>query len=142
METIYTKQLIDQGQSPPPNSNIIDPTSIDQTISALRSIRKNTTKIEIFDYSPSQKPTGTILPVNDHVNKSGINPLVGRQKQLGVEFIDLTALYVKKKGGVTTICCGNHPIPENTHYPSMYMHTISILAKAMDYKEINAYIVC
>ncbi|MFQ6609210.1 MAG: hypothetical protein ACE5D7_00275 [Fidelibacterota bacterium] len=142
METIYTRQLIDEGHTPHPHAIIVDPVNIDQTISTLKSIREKTVKIEIFDYSPPQKPTGRILSVNDHVNRSGINPLVGRQKLLDVEFIDLTGMYVKKKGGITTICCGNHPIPENTLYPSMYLSTVSILAKAMDYKEIHAYIVC
>ncbi len=142
METIITSHLIDRGFQQDKKSTIVDPEDIDSTISVLRTLRKNSDTLEIYDCAPWLNLTGNRIPVSDHVNRTGVNPLVGRQKKLNVEFIDLTSLYVKKTRGVTTFCCGNHPVPDRVPYPSMFLSTISILARALDYKEIHAYVVC
>ncbi len=142
METIYTRQLADRRLPSGSNPIIIDPENIEQTIAVLKSILEKSDTIEIFDCPSLNNLVGKIIPVNDHVNRTGINPLVGRQKISTVEFIDLTQLYVNKPDGVTTYCCGNHPIPDGIPHPTMFLSTISILARALDYKEIHAYVVC
>jgi hypothetical protein len=142
MVIIYTKQLHETGLMPEGNNVVVmDPKDVDACIPALQEMRKFVDKISIYDLCPSTKNTEEIIPVNDHVNRTGENPLIGRQGKLNVEFPDITSLYVKKENGVTTFCCGNHEPLEKIEYPSMYLSNISILARVLDFKEIHGYIV-
>lgn len=142
MVIIYTSQLHDTGLMPEgSNVVIMDPNDIDACILALQEIRKFVDQISIYDVSPSANNAGEILPVNDHVNRTGENPLINRQKKLNVEFPDISSLYIKKEKGITTFCCGSHDPKDKIENPSMYLSNISILARVLDFREIHGYIV-
>ena len=142
MVIIDTKQLEEKGVLPVgSNTVVMDPLDSDSCIPALREIRKLVNKISLYDVSHSGKISNLVIPVNDHINRSGVNPLLGRQQDLMVDFIDISSLYVQKETGITTICCGGHKIPENTEYPSMYLSSLAILAHVLGFSEIHGYIV-
>ena len=52
METIITSHLIDRGFQQDKKSTIVDPEDIDSTISVLRTLRKNSDTLEIYDCAP------------------------------------------------------------------------------------------
>ena len=76
------------------------------TIDQIRSI--DNTSIEIYDYTfnPNLKLNETI-PVSDHINQTGNNPLIGHQAEIKKPFIDISNLY-NSKDGVTTHCLGKY----------------------------------
>ena len=73
---------------------------------------------------------GTIFIVNDHINKTGINILRGKQQYLKIDFIVISNLYSRSQKGITTQCCGQF-LDTKRAYPSHYLCQVSILAKAL-----------
>ena len=109
--------------------------------SALYLILKEAKQLAIYDTTTTQNhPPNAIISVNDHINRTGKNPLIGNQKKLSIDFIDITRLYQRKKNGVNTNCCGNE-LNEKYSYPSHYLCNISILAKAIGIQKIAAFLV-
>ena len=52
-----------------------------------------------------EKKEKEILHTNNHINKSGTNPLL-INKQKKIEFYDITQIYQQKTGGIVTTCLG------------------------------------
>ena len=120
---------------------IVDPINIDETLQVLLKNKNKTNTISIYDKTFNNKlPNKHIIPVNDHINKTGINPLIGRQKQLNIDFIDMTHVYNKQPEGVITHCYGK-TLPLNNNNESHYMSLITILCKATGYTSINGFLV-
>ncbi len=87
---------------------------------------------EIHIYDITKKETekeGTIYNVNDHVNKSGENPLI--IKNTKIKFIDMTDVYEKTQKGIITNSLGAKYKKENTKhsFPSTDMARISIFLR-------------
>jgi len=81
------------------------------------------------------------LHINDHINKTGKNPLI---KISPLEFIDISKLYQKEKNGITTVGLGARFNKEknNHQYPSTFMCTIAVLCKKINPKiKIQAKII-
>ena len=118
--------------------NIVNPTNFNQLHQLLKS--NNIYEIYITDATnSSKKEPGTIIPVQNHINRTGTNILTGRQKLLGIDFIDMTNLYQKNKNSIITDCCGE--ILNNKYkYPSHYLCHITTLAHAMKIKNIYGFL--
>ena len=115
----------------------INPKDIEKIIKIL----KNKTKIEVYDLTVSNKKQKLqIIPVIDHINRTGINPLRTRQKDLKINFLDSGKIYKKKPNGIITNCCGE-VLNKNYLFPSHYLSNISLLAKALQIKEFSAYLI-
>ena len=95
-------------------------------------------KVKIYDQTQIEKPTGTIIPINDHINRIGKNPFIGRQQKLGIDFINIEKLYIQHPNGVTTNSCGCH-IPEGPN-PSTHLANIAIMAHVFNFK-VEAFLV-
>ena len=67
-------------------------------------------EIVIYDVSKNIKTSKKIIPINNHINKTGSNPLRGHQKQTA--FYDITQIYQKQKNAKIAVCFGNHPPKE------------------------------
>ena len=120
---------------------IVDPTNINTTLKVLLKNKTKTNDISIYDKTYNKNlPNSHIIPVNDHINKTGINPLIGRQKQLNIDFVDMTHVYTKQPNGVITHCYGK-TLPLNTDNESHYMSLITILSKALGYISIKGFLV-
>ena len=83
-----------------------------------------------------------IIPISDHINHTGHNPLIGHQKDLPNPFTDISNLYKDTKG-VTTSCIGkNFNHHKNNHqYPSTYMCYIPIILKALKKETTHGFLI-
>ena len=81
--------------------------------------------------------------VNNHVNKSGENPVRGNQKIALSPFFDITSLYLQKNKGVITTGLGKKYLGErNKHkYPSTHLVSIAILCKALGFSVIEGQLI-
>ena len=110
--------------------------------SKLKSIFNNIHQTTIYDITYNKKiKNGEIVGVKDHINKTGTNPLIGKQKELSIDFIDITRIYQNnKKNDVITTCCGKKLNTKYT-YPSHYLCNITILARACNIQTISAFLI-
>ena len=118
--------------------NIVNPTNFNELYQQLKS--NKTIEINVIDLTSTPKEEhGRIISIQDHINRTGTNILTGRQKLLGIDFIDMTNLYQKKKNSIITDCCGE--ILNNKYeYPSHYICHITTLALAMNIKKIYGFL--
>ena len=118
--------------------NIVNPTNFNQLHQLLKSNKID--EIHITDATTStKKEPGTIIPVQNHINRTGTNILTRRQKLLGIDFIDMTNLYQTKKNSIITDCCGES-LNNKYEYPSHYICHITTLALAMNIKKIYGFL--
>ena len=99
---------------------------------------KNKNKIIIKDKTFFNAPNKQEFFVNNHVNKTGENPIRGRQSLSREPFFDITGLYFYQKKGVITTSCGKKylKMKKKQKYPSTYMSNIAILCRAVGFKKI------
>ena len=119
----------------------INPKDIVGAIKILKSLKQQ--MIEIYDITHNpQMPHNEKIVVKDHINQSGNNPLIGIQNQFLEPFIDISNIY-NVENGATTVCLGAHydKHKKNHEYPSTYLCYVSILAKAIGVKKINATLI-
>ena len=110
-------------------------------IEGIIKILKNKKHIEVYDLTFSNKKQKLqIIPVKDHINRTGINPLIKRQKELKITFLDSGRIYKKNPNGIITDCCGE-TLNKNYLFPSHYLSNISLLAKALQIKEFSAFLI-
>lgn len=116
----------------------VNPASFNNIYSILNKNKpKNLTVIDAtinYDYEK-----GTIFKVNDHINKTGMSILRGKQQFLKIDFIDISNLYLKSKKGIITQCCGQS-LDTKKVFPSHYLCQVTILAKALKIDSIKAYL--
>jgi len=138
--TLITKQLLDRDLSYQGKGLIIDPSDVNSVINTIRDKVKD--ELIVYDITRSTKDSPRQkLRVNDHINRTGINPLIGRQAALGVDFTDLTDLYGKTVDGIVTNCLGDRFREDSFEYPSAWLCNISIIARALNVKKISAFLV-
>ena len=118
--------------------NIVNPTNFNELFQQLKTNKTN--EINVIDLTSTNKEDhGTIIPVQDHINRTGTNILTGKQKILNIDFIDMTYIYHKKKNSIITDCCGK--ILNNKYeYPSHYICHITNIAYAMNIKKIYGFL--
>jgi len=116
---------------------IIDPKKIKESINKI----KNHKTIIIYDLTTTkQQKHLKKIPVNDHINRTGKNPLINKQDFLNIDFLDIGSSYVKKEKGIITNCCGEQ-LKSQHLYPSHFLCNIIILAKALKIQECHAYLI-
>ena len=104
-------------------------------------VLKEAQQLIIYDRTRTNEyPVETIINVNDHINRTGNNPLIGRQKELSIDFTNINKLYKSKQNSIKTDCCGK-TLNLRYPYPSHYLCNISILAKAIGIPKISAFLV-
>ena len=117
---------------------IVNPTNFNQLHKLLKS--NKIYEIYITDAtSTSKKEPRTIIPVQDHINRTGINILREKQKFLAIDFVDITNPYISKKNSIITDCCGE-VLNNKYDYPSHYICHITTLAHAMNIKSIHGFL--
>ena len=136
---IITKQL---AEKLPNNHELLSSLALNpQDYLEIHTALKEAQQTTIFDITTTKKhPDMTIINVNDHINRTGNNPLIGHQIELGIDFTNINNLYKCERNSIKTNCCGKtlnlrHP------YPSHYLCNISILAKAIGIPKISAFLV-
>ena len=94
--------------------------------------------VHIYDITYNPKyPNNAEFFVNDHINRAGDNPFIGKQQFFNVDFINIENLYTQNPQGIITTCYGQRYASNktNTQFPSTYIANIAALA------HINNYIV-
>ena len=108
-----------------------------------RPLKKTQKNIYIYDITHNTTlPLNTIIPINDHINRIGDNPFVGKQQFFKIDFINLEKLYLQTPEGVTTNSCGTkyYQHKQDILNPSTYLANIATIAYIHNYK-IQAYLV-
>ena len=118
-----------------PHDIVADINRLEKLKTELSQIKKNT-PIEIYDLGVIKKEQQETLKVKDHINKTGINPIIGSDK---IEFKDISKLYKNKKGIVTT-CCGKN-LNLNHKNPSHFLCVFSVLVLYLGFTNITGFII-
>ena len=112
-----------------------------QNYLVIHHVLKEAKQVTIYDLTITKEhPVETIINVNDHINRTGNNPLIGRQKELNIDFTNINKLYKSEQNSIKTDCCGK-TLNLRYPYPSHYLCNISILAKAIGIPKISAFLV-
>ncbi len=123
------------------NSLALDISNIKEIIKTLQIEYKKTKSITLYDRTKNKTlKQNAIIKINDHINKTGINPLIGKQRELKIDFIDMTNVYTQSKQGVVTESFGEK-LQCNTTYPSHYIAPLTIIAKAIGFKKIKGFLI-
>ena len=130
---IATKELINQKKDFKYNI-IADINNLKKLKEDLSKIKKDTS-IKIYDIGVIKKESKKTIEVKDHINKTGINPIIGSNK---IEFKDIGRLYKSKKGTVTT-CCGKS-LNLNYKNPSHFLCVFSVLVFYLGFSNISGFI--
>ena len=137
--TIVTKQA----QKTINKNKIKIKTNIIYDKKSINKLTNNKQQVRVYDitYINTRKQ---IINVNDHINKTGENPLRGKQKKLKVDFIDITKIYQQTKKGIITTCVGKNKTKEEfikTQNASTELCEITILCCALGFKKIEAKLI-
>ena len=109
----------------------------DLNFKTIKKIKPKDT-IEIYDitYSPEHK-NKEVFNVKDHINKTGTNPLRGKQNKTQQDFTDLSNVYNQKQGVITNSLGSKYEEKKNTHnFPSTTLSNISIFLKGCGHNNI------
>ena len=99
---------------------------------------KKNTHIYIYDQTYNiNKKNNEIIFINNHINKSGTNPLLLIKKK-NITFYDITAIYKQSSKGETTICLGSRYNKEKKQHenPSGYLVNAAIQLHVLGYENI------
>jgi len=94
---------------------------------------KKATNILIYDITYNEKEKeGKTININDHINKTGKNFLIIKNKV--PVFVDISKLYKYNKKGIITTGLGDYYIKyyKETKYPSSDLCLISVWCKAVN----------
>ena len=135
---IISKELSSSNISHP-KGLILDFSKTDECIAFLSSVKDKS--ISIYDITQNEElDFEAIISVNDHVNCTGSNPLMGRQQKLGIDFIDMTRVYEQTSDGIITHSGGKF-LNLQFDFPSHYLAHIIILAQTLKFKSIGAFLI-
>ena len=122
------------------HSYVLDFKKLAPAIDFFKYQKNKTNKIEIYDLTKSKKlKENETISIKDHINKSGINPIINNKNLFSKGFKDISNIY-KSKEGIITTCCGKN-INNNFKYPSHYLCVYTILLYYIGYNKIEAYLV-
>ena len=96
-------------------------------------------KIKIYDIGKIHRKDQKLMRIKDHINKTGINPIINNKHINQITFQDISVIYNTDQGRTTT-CCGEEINVSYTN-PSHYLCVFSILLFYLDYKNLQAYLV-
>lgn len=106
----------------------------------FQSLQKIPQKIYIYD--AGFNGCTQIVPIRNHINKTGINILRNEQNKK-ITFYDITNIYQKQPHSRIAECFGNH-VPKKTNHQytqARFLCNYVIAAHHVGIKEIFAYIV-
>ena len=95
--------------------------------------------LKIYDSTIGLNQPGKIFRVNDHINRIGDNPFIGRQQLFNIDFINVEKLYIQKPNGIITNSCGERP-QDDFVYPSTHLANIAMLGFILNY-QIEGYLI-
>ena len=121
------------------NKIVVDAQEKEALINHMLNIKKDTQTIEIWDLTKGYD-RGTIIDIADHINKTGSNPLIGNQQKLGIDFLDISNLYLREQGVVTS-CYGNRFSTIHKKNSSTWLCHISIVARAIGIENISGKLI-
>ena len=118
-------------------------TSVDKDLVGFLLKANNKNTIKIIDKTFCKNKKYKEFVVNNHVNKTGENPIRGNQALSKQPFFDITSLYLKSTKGITTTSLGKQYIKmkNKVEHPSTYMSNIAILCKALGFKKIKGVLI-
>ena len=102
-------------------------------IKKIESEIKKATSLVIYDITHAeQEKEGKTIHINDHINKTGKNLLIKKNKV--PVFIDISRLYTYSRKGVVTTGLGNYYTKyyKETEYPSSDLCLISVWCKSVN----------
>ena len=136
----YTELLSKTEQAP--RIETIKLSSFKETKKKIKKIKKNKI-IEIWGATSSKKhKKNEIIKVNDHINFTGNNPLIGKQGQIKTSFPDMASVYKKTEKGIITTSRGKHfLLDEEYEYPTEKFCYFGIIARALGIKQIKGYLI-
>ena len=135
---VISKELALSGISYP-KGIVLDFNKSEACIEFLKSAEAK--EISIYDITKTNKfDHETIFSVNDHINCTGTNPLVGRQQKLGIDFVDMTGVYRQKRDGVITHSCGER-LNKKYKFPSHYLAHFVIFSRTFKFQSIAGYLI-
>ena len=106
-------------------------------------INNKNKRIKIYDITNVDKKIKKIN-IENHINKTGENPLIGNQKKLKIDFLDITSIYsYKNKKGETTTSLGKKQITKENKEknPSTELSNIAIVCKALKFEKIEGFLI-
>ena len=99
-------------------------------------------KKEIYIYDIGFHSPQKIIPINNHINKTGSNPLLGNKKNK-IFFYDITTIYVQQKKGKIVECFGAQSPPniKTKYIQGRFLCHHIIAAHCAGFQKIFAYII-
>ena len=135
---VISKELALSG-IPYPEGIVLDFNNTEACIDFFNSTEVE--EISIYEITQNnQFKQETIFSVNDHINCTGSNPLVGRQQKLGIDFVDMTGVYDQKRDGIITHSCGEK-LNKEYKYPSHYLAQFVILSRIFKFEPLSGYLI-
>ena len=131
---IITKETVD-AKKEIPHAIVADIHNIEKLKKELSLIKKST-PIKIYDLGFNKKEPQKTIEVKDHLNKTGINPIIGSNE---IDFKDISCLY-KSKTGIVTTCCGKE-LNLNHKNPSHFLCVFSVLVFYLGFTNISGFII-
>ena len=131
---IVTQELINQNKNIK-HDIVADIGSLEKLKKELSQFPKKTA-IKIYDLGFIEKELQETVEVKDHLNKTGINPIIGSDE---IDFKDISRLYKSKKGIITT-CCGKK-LNLNHKNPSHFLCVFSVLIFYLGFSNISGFII-
>ena len=119
--------------------------ALNNFIKSIETIKKQkkTKEIEIWGVTTTTTiQYNKIIKVNDHINFTGNNPLIGNQKRTKIAFPDMSKVYKKNKEGIITISRGKYFLQDKEYnYQTQYFCYFGIIARAVGIKKISGYLI-
>ena len=108
----------------------------------LEKIVDRNTELCFYDLGFSENPQ-KIIPVKNHINKTGNNPFKNKSKTK-VIFYDITSIYKKQTGSKIVECYGGWSPPKtnkNQNIQARNLCYFTVSAYCLGFKNIKAFIV-
>ena len=137
MIIIATKELI-SAQPDFKNDIVADINNLIGFQKQIKKVQKEQ-NITIYDIGKINTSNKQQIKIKDHINKSGINPIIKNPMIDNITFEDISNIY-KSKEGSTTTCCGEKINPSYSN-PSHYLCVFSITLFYLGYKNLKAYLI-
>ena len=97
---------------------------------------------QIYLYDLGFNKQNKIIPINNHINKTGVNPMRENPNKQ-IEFYDITNIYQSQKQGQIAECFGHYPPTQKTknYIQTRFLcnHVISLYCAG--YTAIFAYVI-
>jgi hypothetical protein len=135
---VISKELFSSGLACP-KGTVVDFSKPNSCIKLLESMKKDS--LTIYDITENIKFNHEEgIPIKDQVNCTGSNPLVGRQAEMGIDFIDMSHVFKQISTGVITHSCGKS-LDLKFEFPTHYFAHITIIARALNFQTVTGWLI-